>query len=341
MALNLIKNIRKFSLKNRRVFVIALVIVSLWIFGLGTGMKIIALSLAAWYVWAFGLGVWSGRLLAEGSLSKFPDIEKTDRVLILAPHIDDEIIACAGIIQETISVGAKILIVYATNGDNHLASVLGKNTTFDPNDFIDLGEKRMIEAGKATAALGLTQKDSIFLGYPDCGLNHMLYHFFDSETSYTSAGTRFNYNPYKGTYREKQLYTGANLAADLNEIVDKFKPTIAIVPHPRDNNLDHKSLFYLWEKVINEKSAEPSQYAYLIHFGFYPLERKLKQDDFLYPPKKLFSQEGWHSFDLLPEQVEKKLEAVNKNASQLRTIDASAFFLRNFVRQNEIFEKIE
>ena len=45
--------------------------------------------------------------------------KKGQRVLILAPHPDDEAIACAGVIQQALKAGAKVKIVYLTNGDHN------------------------------------------------------------------------------------------------------------------------------------------------------------------------------------------------------------------------------
>ena len=339
VLLNFLRAIKDFSLKYRQIIVLAILAWLVWALGLEKQGLILAFLI--WSFWAFGLGMLGGWFLARGSLSSFPEIKNTDRILILAPHIDDEVISCAGLIQEAVKIGAKVLVVYATNGDSHLASVLAKSRTFDPNDFIDLGEKRMAEAKEATIILGLKPESSVFLGYPDRGLGQMLYKFFAQETPYTSTGTRFNYNPYKNTYREKQSYAGTNLLIDLNDIVDDFKPTIAIVPHPRDNHIDHKSLYYFWEKLITEKEIFIKEYAYLVHFRLYPPAKKLDEDDFLYPPKQLFSEEGWYSFDLTLEQQENKLKAVRQNSSQLKTIDSSQALLESFVKRNEIFEKIE
>jgi len=299
--------------------------------------KAIFIIFIAWFFWAFGLGMLGGWFLAKGSLSKFPEIKTSDRILILAPHIDDEIISSAGLIQETKAVGAKILIVYATNGDDNPVSLISKDKTYKPSDFVILGEQRMNEGKKALALLGLDEKNYIFLGYPDQGLKSMLQ---NPTVPYTSRSTRFNYNPYKGTFREQQPYTGENLESDLKTISLEFKPTIVILPHPRDNHSDHRSLFRFWEKVSSENQLNSSQYAYLVHFRLYPPEKKLRENEFLYPPKKLFTQEGWYSFDLSTEQQKNKLGAVSQNVSQLKM---SSFdnFLRSFVRMNEIFEKID
>ena len=138
--------------------------------------KIIILLFVIWGLWAFGLGALGGWLISKGGLDKFPELNNNDRLLILSPHIDDEVISSSGIIQEAKRVGISVKVVYITNGDENLVSLIGREKiiTLNPNDFIALGEQRMNEAQKATQILGLQQEDLIFLGYPDLGLIHLL-----------------------------------------------------------------------------------------------------------------------------------------------------------------------
>lgn len=312
--------IRKFSFKYRKLIIIAFII---------------------WGFFAFGLGnIIGGFLISKASLGKFPDIVKDDRILILAPHIDDEIISSAGIIQQAKSVGAQVKIVYMTNGDDNIYSIVGenKNLKVTPDEFVTLGEQRMKEGEAATQILGLTSNDLIFLGFPDAGLMQMLSKFYN--TPFTARGTRLTYNPYQGTYKQGQSYTGVNVSSDLNEIITSFNPTIIIVSHQRDKNTDHVATYRFLEKYLVESGCKGRVFAYLTHYNMYPSEQKLKMNDFLYPPKRLFSQKGWVSFDLTQEQENKKLEAVNQNKSQLE-FSKIKDLLRSFVKRNEIFEEID
>ena len=63
-------------------------------------------------------------------------------------------------------------------------------------------------------------------------------------------------------------------------------------------------------------------------------------NEFLYPPKKLFSQKGQVSFNLSQDQENKKLEAINQNKSQFEFSKVNDL-LRSFVKRNEIFEEME
>ena len=304
--------------------------------------KIIIFLFVFWGLWAFGLGALGGWFLSKAGLDKFPDLTKDDRLLILAPHIDDEIISSAGVIQGAERVGTEVKIVYITNGDENIFSLIGKEKiiTLNPNDFITLGEQRITEGKKATQILGLQESNLVFLGYPDIGLSSLLNKNFNANNPYNSHGTKFDYNPYHGTYKEGQLYTGSNVVENLKEILKSFQPTIILIPHPRDQHPDHRATFQFLEKVLAEEKINSRIFAYLIHYSLFPPSKKYQPNQFLYPPKKLFSQKGWFSFDLTLEQEKRKLEAVNQNKSQLK-FGHIYDLLQSFVKQNEIFEEID
>src|SRR4030042_2929508 len=84
-----------------------------------------------------------------------------DRVLILAPHPDDEAIGCAGIIQQALKAGSEVHVVYLTNGDhNEFAFIVyEKRITLRKGEFIHMGEGRRKEAVKAMKLLGLNEND--------------------------------------------------------------------------------------------------------------------------------------------------------------------------------------
>jgi len=323
MNIQSLKSFFQILKRFKKIIIIILIFWSLSLLGFG--------GVIGWFFgWLFG---------SQQTLAKFPEIYSTDRILIIAPHIDDEIISSGGLIQEALSRKAKIKIVYLTNGDNNYLSVINinKNLQENPNNFINLGQKRMKEAKEATKVLGLTMDDLIFLGYPDNGLKNLLRENF--LTAYTHKAFKLNYNPYTGTYKEQQLYKGINLFNDLKEIIMDYQPTIIILPHPRDANPDHSAGYYFTLSALEETEIRPHLFAYLVHYKNFPLEKGLHLDKFLYPPNKLFSKEGWLSFNLTETQIHKKLEALSKNQTQLYySPSGGKFLLESFVRKNEIFE---
>lgn len=294
-----------------------------------------------WGLWFFGLGAISSYFLSKGQLAKFPDITSGQKILILAPHIDDEIISSAGLIQKALKNNAQIKIIYLTNGDNNPGSVIkeNKNLQLSPNEFISLGETRMNEARAATKILNLNPEALLFLGYPDQGLLPMLNKFYSGPAAYASRGTEFTYNPYSNTYKSQQLYLGINVVNDLKDIIQNFQPDLIIAPHPRDTHSDHHATYLYLEKVLNELTIKPSVFTYLVHYSRFPPNKNLALNQFLYPPKKLYTQEGWYSFNLNSDQINLKLEAVKQNFSQ-KEFGRVYDLLQSFVKQNEIFEKL-
>jgi len=303
--------------------------------------KIIIIASIIYAIWFFGLGILGGFLAAKGGLSAFPDIQKEDKILILAPHIDDEILGTAGIIQQAVSVGAQVKVVYLTNGDDNLGSVVAEDKTLitDPNEYIQLGEQRMKEGMAATLTLGLTNDNLIFLGYPDKGLTPMLTTNFSKP--YVSLGTQFNYNPYQGTYEANQAYTGENVFTDLTKIINNYQPTLVFTTHPRDQHPDHSAAYQYLTKVIANQSSKPKVYVFLIHYSLFPPNKKLQENRYLFPPKNLFTREGWYSYNLQGDQEANKLTAIDKNTSQVQGLGLTGSyrgFLESFVKRNEIFE---
>jgi len=310
---------------------------------IGKKYRLILLSfLILWTLWFFGLGTISGFFLNKSGLEKFPEIKNEDKILILAPHIDDEMISSSGIIMQAKTKGARIKIVYLTCGDENLGSVIkeDKSLKINPNDFIALGKRRITEGKNAAKILGLTEEELFFLGYPDGGLTPMFSHFYNSAVPFSSLGTKFTFNPYSNTGKIGQTYLGKNVTADLEEIIKEFAPTIIIAPHIRDKHPDHHAAYLFLEKALESISYQNSKiFCYLVHYPLFPSTKKLKENEFLYPPKKLFTKSGWFSFDLSDEQLKKKLQAVSQNVSQ-KEFPAFYDLLSSFVKKNEIFEEI-
>jgi len=302
--------------------------------------KIFVIIFLIWGFWTFGLGFLGGWLLNKGSLDKFPDISEGERILVLAPHIDDETIGAGGVIQRAEEKGTKVKIVYLTNGDDNFLATMKEDKTLrlSPEEFVTLGQERMKEGEAATKILGVAAKDLIFLGFPDQGLLPMFSKNFSSDKPYVSSATKFNHNPYQGTYKQGEIYSGENVVADLKEIILDFQPTMIIVSHPRDQHPDHRATYFFLEKTLKELGKNPQVFAYLVHFPFYPPEKKLRPNQYLYPPKKLFSQEGWFSLELTEDEENKKAQAMEQYKSQLGPVKLYNL-LGSFIKRNEIFEE--
>ncbi len=267
-------------------------------------------------------------------------IKRSDRILILAPHPDDETIACAGVIQDAVKKGASLKIVYLTNGDhNQIAFIVyEKRIPVRTGEFIHLGEVRRKEAIKAMELLGVGSKNLIFMGYPDFGTFTIFRQVWRDAKPYKSILTRISSVPYKENFSFGAPYKGENILSDLEKIIKEYKPNKIFVSHPADTNVDHKA-FYLFLQIalqdLKKDIPRPEVYPYLVHCVGWPLPRHYHPELDLVPPEKFAgSQIEWEKIMLNAQRIEKKHQAVLCYKSQT---SSSAFYLLSFVRKNELF----
>jgi len=77
----------------------------------------------------------------------FSPLEPSHRLLIVAPHPDDEVLGCGGLIAEAVRRGALVRVVFLTSGDGYpAAATLLCRSTPTADDFLELGRLRMQEA---------------------------------------------------------------------------------------------------------------------------------------------------------------------------------------------------
>jgi len=262
-----------------------------------------------------------------------------DRVLILAPHPDDEIIATGGIIQKALENNSKLKIVYLTCGEYNEISYFfyKKNPAVSKNGFINIGKTRIAEAYEATAFLGVKKEDLIFLGYPDRFTDAILASFWNKKWPAKSMLTHIKYVPYKNALSYGAPYIGQSILKDLKQVLTDFKPTKIFVSSPYDVNPDHRSL-YVFTTValfdLKEKIGEPALYAYLVHRLSWPKVKKYLPAFELDPPDDFVNGDiAWHKTYLSEEEVINKRKALGFYKSQL---SVAKNYLFSFVRKNEL-----
>ena len=273
-------------------------------------------------------------------IGKIEAFKKSDRILILAPHPDDEAVACAGLIQQAKKAGSEVGVVYLTNGDNNELSfiVYEKRLTFRKSEFIHMGQVRSQEAVKAMKLLGLDKGKLIFLGYPDFGTFSIFSRYWQVKKPFKSMFTRVSSVPYKNDLSFGTPYVGESILKDLEKIILGYKPTKIFVSHPADINVDHRALYLFLQislRDLSNKIHRPKVYAYLVHAVGWPEPRHYHPELSLAPPKSFAdSQINWSKLDLTPEEVEAKHRAILCYKSQT---ESSAFYLLAFARTNELF----
>ncbi len=276
-------------------------------------------------------------LAQESSIAELAFSPK-DRVLILAPHPDDEVLGSGGVMQRAVAMKLPMKVVYFTNGDSNPWSFLlyRKHPVIMPGAVKTMGVVRMQEALDATGILGVDKKDLIFLGYPDFGTLNIWYQHWDTRAAYRSPLTRANAVPYQGAFRLGAAYKGEEIVKDLRSILRDFKPTKIFISHPADHNGDHLSLYLymrvaLWDENISD-SVEI--YPYLIHYLGWPNPKGLKMKYPLNPPESLSKIISWRTLQLTEKELNLKKEALQAHRSQFASTPK---YLLSFVRSNELF----
>lgn len=261
-----------------------------------------------------------------------------DRVLVLAPHPDDEVLGCAGVIQDALALHLPLRIVFFTYGDNNQWSFLiyRKRPVLIPSAVRGMGLIRHDEALAAAATLGISPEHLTFLGYPDFGTLDIWKSHWANQPAFRSMLTRVQAVPYANALRPGAPYKGEEVLRDLTAILREFRPTRVFVSHPADHMPDHTAL-YLFTRIALWDLAEeihPSLHPYLVHFGRWPRPKGFHPSMLLQPPASLTDTVAWQSRLLRPEQIAKKQQALRAHRSQFAY---SANSLRSFVRLNELF----
>jgi LmbE family N-acetylglucosaminyl deacetylase len=159
----------------------------------------------------------------------------TDRLLVFAPHPDDETLATGELIQLAVRVGAAVRVVFATDGDNNPwpQRWFERRLRIGTEERARWGERRRGEARSALKTLGVDDASTRFLGWPDLGLTGML---VDDQ------------------------------AIDvLVDEVSAFAPTHVAMPSLRDRHPDHGALRVMVDLALAKSRSQSVRLGYVVH----------------------------------------------------------------------------
>lgn len=168
-----------------------------------------------------------------------PPTEK-DRVLLFAPHPDDESIATGGLLALASQAGASLRIVIVTSGENNpwAQRAFERRLGLDTRARMCFAGRREREALEALAALGIGRQLVSFLRLPDQGLTQLL------------------------------LRDPGGLCSRLAEELRRSSPTILIGPSAEDLHPDHSALAVAIELALTSCTSfrpRPTQLAFVVH----------------------------------------------------------------------------
>lgn len=127
------------------------------------------------------------------------------RVLVLAPHMDDDVLGCGGSLRRHVLAGDTVTIAYLTDGRKGDPRLNARRLSFDDRERLEdrLVAVRCREAKRSAAVLGV--RDLRFLGY-----------------------------------RDQELAVSAHARRQVADLLEELRPDLVYLPFPTDRHPDHR-----------------------------------------------------------------------------------------------------
>jgi LmbE family N-acetylglucosaminyl deacetylase len=266
------------------------------------------------------------------------DVPSSTRLLVVAPHPDDETLAAGGLIQRVRAAGGALRIVVMTSGDAFEESLAGRRSAQrDASDHRENGILRERESIAAMARLGVDRTHIRLLGFPDMGLCLLASTYLTTAAAYESPYTDRAQPPAAQQMIRGVAYRGIDLRLEMEKVVTEFSPTLVVMPHCEDEHPDHCATHifarHAVDRVARAHRIAPRILYYVIHRGEWPLRGGGGAQ--LNPPADFPPAEGeWRSLRLTEAEATVKRQALFDYATQMHTMGT---FLQAFARNNELF----
>lgn len=179
------------------------------------------------------------------------------KIMILAPHPDDEILGCAGVIQNSANT-ENIHIVLATNGDFY-----GR----------DYAAVRLQESLAALRYYSLDDSHLTVMGFGDTGMDReqsFLSTLYAADTDVVTSTplSAQTYHPLGGRcVLDAVPYTRRNFLVSLSLTLEKHRPDIVYVSSRYDEHGDHSALCLFLDEILPALPFRPIVRQYIVHGG--------------------------------------------------------------------------
>jgi len=164
-------------------------------------------------------------------------INAASRILLFAPHPDDETLAAGGLLQQAVAAGACVHIVLATDGDDNPwpHRVLERQWKIEVADRMLWGMRRAQETLDALEMLGCPRSCTTFLHLPDQSLTELF------------------------------LRGDAEVVERIATVIEEVQPTHVIAPSAFDLHPDHSALHILVRLALSREEHGAERLYYSVH----------------------------------------------------------------------------
>jgi len=281
-------------------------------------------------------------------------LTRSESIVVFAPHPDDEVIGCAGIIMQALARGARVKVVDITSGDGFDAAAAGlthkKMDEVGPDDFLALSRLRQTQSRNALEILGGKADDLIVLGYPDGDLGN-LYDSTDDKvirqqfTKKNETYALIQKDYHTSVHGEPVLYQRSSVRGDLVELLTVLQPTEIYVTDETDGHVDNRAAFWFVRDAAQLAGYKGAVYTYLVHglpawpfppgvtpnrpFESRKVDGEVAPRGLPWPPPR--------RVPLTPEQAQRKLKSIQAHNITVVGMPDHQKEMESFVKSEEVF----
>jgi LmbE family N-acetylglucosaminyl deacetylase len=179
-----------------------------------------------------------GHFEVQGSdVSRDPVIDGGTRLLVVAPHPDDESLAAGMLIQRTLAMGGRADVLLLTDGDDNPwpQRWLERRLVIDASGRARWGARRRLEVASALGRLGVPPDQLHALGWHDMQVTEAL---------------RFRH---------------AAAVTAVRRVIERVRPTLAVIPDLGDSHPDHGSAHVLARLALSAAGSMADVLTYMVH----------------------------------------------------------------------------
>jgi len=170
-------------------------------------------------------------------VSHAPVIDASTRLLVVAPHPDDESLAAGMLIQRCLAQGGSVDVALLTDGDDNPwpQRWLEKRVIIGAAGRKRWGERRRREVVAALGRLGVSPRHLHAMGWHDMQVTTQL-------------------------RREHQASIG-----QLRAVIDQVRPTLVVIPDLGDRHPDHGAAHVLSRLALHAAGSQADVLTYMVH----------------------------------------------------------------------------